>query len=84
MGTIGNLWWLWLLGALICWGYALANQYRRIKTITDFDLDLGNGSDPAKLFTKGLLPLLVSGFLGSAFGILLLISVIVNVIELVK
>jgi len=82
METIGNLWWLWLLGMLICWGYVLANQYRRIKTITELDLD--SDDDPIGLVSKGVLPLFVSSFLGWGFGILLLISVIVNIIEWAK
>ena len=82
METISNLWWLWLLGTLICYGYALANQLHRIETITELDLDVD--SDPVGLFSKSLPLLIISGFLGSGFGILLMISVIINVIQWAK
>lgn len=80
MDTIGNLWWLWLLGVLTCYGYAIANQLLRIKKITNLDLV----GDPMDTFSRGLLYTVASGFLGSGFGILLLLSILINVAQWAK
>lgn len=82
MDIIGNLWWAWLAGTVICYVVAFANQLRRMKKMVTFDFDDDEGVFGS--FTKGLPVLFVSGLLGTGFLIVLALSVIVNVIRWIK
>ncbi len=71
MQTVVDLWWLWLVLAVVLMGYALVNQVLRIKRIA-------NGrvfSDPSS-FGKGMVSFVLAGFGGGVSMLLFVVSVI--------
>ena len=72
MNFVMNFWWLWLVLALACFLYGGFNQIRRIKKMM-------NGN--ANSFGDGIYCLFITGSLYFIFGVLLIVSIVLNAIH---
>ncbi|MDO8516964.1 MAG: hypothetical protein Q7S33_02460 [Nanoarchaeota archaeon] len=84
MEFIGAYWWLWLIFSVICTGYAIFNQVKRMKNFHQVMLSRMNPVAASNSFFSGLIPLIISGLLATGFSILLGISIVVNIIQMIK
>lgn len=75
MENVANLWWLWLIGALVTLLYGGYNQVRRMQGMWN-----GDGAS----FTKGLMPLFVAAILNMGFMVLLITAIVLLVIDHAK
>jgi len=71
MDFIATYWWIWLIGMIVCVGYAIYGQVKFMKSILD-------GTD------RGIFVHMLIGLLGAVFMILLLLSVVLHVIDYAK
>lgn len=80
MEFIGAYWWLWLVLMLVFETYAAYNQIKRIREFADKglpeDVDGAGGS-----FLSGIGSFILAGALTAVFGLLLVLSIIINLIE---
>ncbi len=83
MAFIAGHWLLWLVLMIVFGGYALYNQLKRMKGMMkkglSLDVDGAFGS-----FFSGTGYFVVAGVLGSGSGMLLLISVIINLVAYLR
>lgn len=79
MDFIGAYWWLWLVVMVVFGAYALYNQLKRVKGIVNkgFSGDMGGALGS---FQSGIGSFIVASVLTSGSGILLLLSIIINLI----
>ena len=79
MEFIATYWYIWLVVMLVGYGYALANQYRRMKgmmTAPMSSFDSVGGS-----FFKGMGLMFVAAAIGAGGMVMLVIAIIVNIIR---
>ena len=87
MDTIGNLWWVWLIGTVVCCTVAFLNQLRRIKRMVslsfldDSDDDLDDLFDS---FAKRIPVLFMFSLASMGFSLILLLSIVVNIVRWVQ
>jgi len=75
MESVATYWWIWLVCMVICYAYAIFNQVRRMQSLNKGQIDS---------FGKGMLPMFLAGLSGSVFGLVLLLSVVLNIIAYAK
>jgi hypothetical protein len=84
MAFIATYWWLWILGIIVFGVYPVASLINRTKSITG---KVMVGRDPGgttESFFKGLIPILISSILSSLCGLMLFISIVINIIIYAK
>ncbi len=91
MDFIAQYWWLWLIGLLIFGGLMTINQRRRVRgmmrPMSNFPSNLSFGEfdksfqQAADSFQKGFGSMMLFWVLFVASGVLLLISVVVNIFQ---
>jgi hypothetical protein len=74
MQIIGSLWWVWLAGMLVCWGYV---AYHRLRHSTSMDPS-GQDKSSAQPVGAGRNVLVGARYLGFVFLVLLVFSVVVK------
>lgn len=79
MAVIASLWWLWLLLALVFGWLSIANQLRRVRSMTKGGV-LGDFDKAADAFTGGLGRLFFYVGMAACAGVLLFISVVIHLI----
>ncbi len=75
MENVANLWWVWLIGAVITLLYGGYNQVSRMRRMMD---------DAGASFTQGMLALFVAAVLNMGFVVLLITAIVLNVIDYAK
>lgn len=76
MEFLAKTWGLWLVIAVVCYGYALFNQLRRMKRMMDSDFD-----DGFKGFLKGVASMILAGLAGTVSFILFVVGVIARLAQ---
>ena len=79
MAFIALYWWLWLLLTAVFSGYTLFNQLKRMKGMLR-GVQQGDVGKAFSSFGSGIATLVVSGLLAGVSGVLLLISIVLNII----
>jgi len=76
MDSIANLWWLWLIGAVVTMLYGGYNQVSRMNRVMSLDTDKG--------FFQGIYALLFAAVLNLGFSVLLVTALVLNIIDYAK
>ena len=77
MQTIGNFWWVWLAGLLLCWGFVGLNQFRQNQISSRHDVY----SSLVKSNAAGKNVLVGFRYLGFVFLVLLIFALAVKLIN---
>jgi tetrahydromethanopterin S-methyltransferase subunit E len=77
MHEVANLWWMWLIGAVVTLVYGGYNQVSRMRRMM-------NDAAPEKSFFKGMVALFVAAILNMGFVILLVVAIVLKVIDYAK
>ncbi len=76
MQTIGNLWYIWLIGLIVSLGYAFFNQFQRVKSAFKGDFD----AVFKHLTGASMAAFVISGTIASGCAIMLLLSLIAKLL----
>ncbi len=76
MEFLAGTWWLWLIVAVVCYGYVCLNQLMRMKRMFHSDFD-----DTFKNFFSGLIPMILLGLAGSVCFILFIVGIVAKFIN---
>jgi hypothetical protein len=75
MEIIANLWWVWMIGAVVTLLYGGYNQVSRIRRMM---------SSPEKGFFQGIYTLFIAAVIHLAFVVMLVTSIVINIIAYAK
>lgn len=89
METVANLWWLWLVGAVVTFLYIGYNQVSRMRRMMDTAGQVENmftkgWKSTEQSFFQGVMPLLFAAVLNLGCLVLLVTSIVLKVIDYAK